>query len=89
MSKVKKIVLDPIFNNNPIAAQILGICSALAVTTKLAPAIIMYEIFFHDATLCFQHWQSCASCHPILTGATRRSPSYGSTSSYWPSRTRP
>ncbi|NLH16568.1 MAG: c-type cytochrome [Phycisphaerae bacterium] len=22
------------------------------------------EIFFHDAELCFQHWQSCASCHP-------------------------
>ena len=22
------------------------------------------EIFFHDASLCFQHWQSCASCHP-------------------------
>ena len=23
------------------------------------------EMFFHDATLCFQMWQSCASCHPI------------------------
>jgi YVTN family beta-propeller protein len=22
------------------------------------------EMFFHDATLCFQHWQSCSSCHP-------------------------
>jgi YVTN family beta-propeller protein len=22
------------------------------------------ELFFHDADLCFQHWQSCASCHP-------------------------
>jgi mono/diheme cytochrome c family protein len=22
------------------------------------------EVFFHDADLCFQHWQSCASCHP-------------------------
>ncbi len=22
------------------------------------------ELFFHDAALCFQHWQSCASCHP-------------------------
>jgi YVTN family beta-propeller protein len=22
------------------------------------------EMLFHDATLCFQHWQSCASCHP-------------------------
>ena len=41
MSKVKKIVLDPIFNNNPIAAQILGICSALAVTSKLETSIVM------------------------------------------------
>ena len=27
--------LDPLFNNNPIALQVLGICSALAVTTKM------------------------------------------------------
>ena len=37
----KKIVLDPLFNNNPIALQILGICSALAVTTKLETTIAM------------------------------------------------
>ncbi len=41
MSKVKKIVLDPIFNNNPIAYQILGICSALAVTSQLKTSIVM------------------------------------------------
>lgn len=41
MSKVKKIVLDPISNNNPIAYQILGICSALAVTSKLETSIVM------------------------------------------------
>jgi len=41
MSKVKSIVLDPIFNNNPIAYQILGICSALAVTSKLETSIVM------------------------------------------------
>ncbi|MBN1559701.1 NADH:ubiquinone reductase (Na(+)-transporting) subunit D [candidate division KSB1 bacterium] len=41
MSKVKKILLDPIFNNNPIAYQILGICSALAVTSKLETSIVM------------------------------------------------
>ncbi len=41
MSTVKKIVLDPIFNNNPIAYQILGICSALAVTAKLETSIVM------------------------------------------------
>ena len=37
----RKIVLDPLFNNNPIALQVLGICSALAVTTKLDTAITM------------------------------------------------
>ena len=41
MNKVKQIVLDPIFNNNPIAYQILGICSALAVTSKLETSVVM------------------------------------------------
>jgi len=41
MKKYKKILLDPIFNNNPIALQILGICSALAVTSKLETSIVM------------------------------------------------
>ncbi len=40
-SKTREIVLDPLFNNNPIALQVLGICSALAVTTKLETAIVM------------------------------------------------
>ena len=37
----KDIVLDPLINNNPIALQVLGICSALAVTTKLSTALTM------------------------------------------------
>jgi Na+-transporting NADH:ubiquinone oxidoreductase subunit D len=41
MKKYKDILLDPIFNNNPIALQILGICSALAVTSKLETSIVM------------------------------------------------
>ncbi|MBN2410863.1 NADH:ubiquinone reductase (Na(+)-transporting) subunit D [candidate division KSB1 bacterium] len=41
MSKVRSILLDPIFNDNPIAKQILGICSALAVTSKLETSIVM------------------------------------------------
>ena len=36
-----KLVGDPIIDNNPIAVQVLGICSALAVTAQLQPAIIM------------------------------------------------
>ena len=35
------VLLNPIFNNNPIALQVLGICSALAVTTKLDKAVTM------------------------------------------------
>lgn len=38
---IKKNLIDPIFNNNPIALQILGICSALAVTTKLESVLVM------------------------------------------------
>lgn len=41
MSKYKKILLDPIFNNNPIGLQILGICSALAVTSQLKTSAVM------------------------------------------------
>jgi Na+-transporting NADH:ubiquinone oxidoreductase subunit D len=39
--KVKGVLVDPLFNNNPIALQVLGICSALAVTTKLETAVVM------------------------------------------------
>jgi len=41
VSKQTKILLDPLFDNNPIALQVLGICSALAVTTKLETSIVM------------------------------------------------
>ena len=37
----KEIFFGPIFKSNPIALQILGICSALAVTTKMETAIVM------------------------------------------------
>ena len=41
MAKPSKIVLDPLFNDNPIALQVLGVCSALAVTTKMETAVVM------------------------------------------------
>lgn len=41
MFKHKGLLLDPIFNDNPIGRQILGICSALAVTSKLETSIVM------------------------------------------------
>jgi Na+-transporting NADH:ubiquinone oxidoreductase subunit D len=37
----KRILFEPVVDNNPITLQILGICSALAVTAKLAPSLIM------------------------------------------------
>lgn len=37
----KEVLFDPIFNNNPIGLQILGICSALAVTSNLKTALVM------------------------------------------------
>ncbi|AIW14915.1 Na(+)-translocating NADH-quinone reductase subunit D [Vibrio orientalis CIP 102891 = ATCC 33934] len=38
---VKKSLLAPVLDNNPIALQVLGVCSALAVTTKLETAFVM------------------------------------------------
>jgi len=40
-SDAKNTILEPLVKNNPIALQILGICSALAVTTQLSVALIM------------------------------------------------
>ena len=40
-AKAKDVLFDPVLNNNPIALQILGICSALAVTTKLDTSVTM------------------------------------------------
>lgn len=39
--ELKKSVLAPVLDNNPIALQVLGVCSALAVTTKLETAFVM------------------------------------------------
>ena len=39
--KNKKLLSDPLDDNNPITVQVLGICSALAITVQLKPAIVM------------------------------------------------
>jgi Na+-transporting NADH:ubiquinone oxidoreductase subunit D len=39
--KEREALGEPVFNNNPIALQVLGICSALAVTTKIETALVM------------------------------------------------
>jgi Na+-transporting NADH:ubiquinone oxidoreductase subunit D len=41
VSQRTQILLDPLFDNNPIALQVLGICSALAVTTKMETSVVM------------------------------------------------
>jgi Na+-transporting NADH:ubiquinone oxidoreductase subunit D len=41
MATRKEVLLDPIFNNNPIALQVLGICSALAVTISMSTTLVM------------------------------------------------
>lgn len=40
-SEANKVLTKPIFDNNPIALQVLGICSALAVTSSMANALVM------------------------------------------------
>lgn len=40
-SEPKSVLFDPVFANNPIGLQVLGICSALAVTSKLSVALVM------------------------------------------------
>ncbi len=41
MGKYRKILFDPILNNNPVVLGVLGICSALAVTSKLETSLLM------------------------------------------------
>ncbi|MCP4604020.1 MAG: NADH:ubiquinone reductase (Na(+)-transporting) subunit D [Proteobacteria bacterium] len=41
MAKSREALLNPLFNDNPITAQVLGICSALAVTSKMIPSLVM------------------------------------------------
>jgi len=41
VADTKSILVSPIFDNNPIGLQILGICSALAVTTTVVNALVM------------------------------------------------
>ncbi len=41
MAKLSKILTEPLNLNNPVTVQILGICSALAITVKMKPAVVM------------------------------------------------
>jgi len=50
-STKRDVLIDPLFNNNPIALQVLGICSALAVTTKLETSVVMSAALIAVLTL--------------------------------------
>ena len=41
LKRMEKVFSSPLNLNNPIAVQVLGICSALAVTSQMEPAIVM------------------------------------------------
>ena len=41
MSTAKEVLFNPVLENNPIALQVLGICSALAVTVSMANTLVM------------------------------------------------
>ena len=39
--KNKKLVTDPLLDNNPVTVQVLGICSALAITVQVEQGVVM------------------------------------------------
>ncbi len=41
MTDARRVLIDPLIDDNPVTLQVLGICSALAVTTSLLPALLM------------------------------------------------
>ncbi len=56
--KSKDVLLTPVFSDNPIALQVLGICSALAVTSKLETSLVMcaaviFVLALSNATISF------------------------------------
>jgi Na+-transporting NADH:ubiquinone oxidoreductase subunit D len=44
----KKVLFGPVVDNNPIALQVLGVCSALAVTSSMANAMVMFVTGFSN-----------------------------------------
>ena len=50
-NEARKILIEPLVDNNPVTLQVLGICSALAVTTSLLPALLMCTALVTVASL--------------------------------------
>ncbi|MBT3296476.1 MAG: NADH:ubiquinone reductase (Na(+)-transporting) subunit D [Verrucomicrobia bacterium] len=53
MAKTRKIITDPLSDNNPVTWQVLGVCSALAVTTQVSTAVVMSLAL--TTVLCFSN----------------------------------
>ncbi len=70
-SKPKDVLFDPVFKNNPIALQILGICSALAVTSKMETTVVMciaviFVVAFSNAAVALIRHQIPSSIRIIV-----------------------
>ena len=66
--ETRKLLFTPIIENNPIALQILGICSALAVTVKMDVTLIMCIALTSFITLSnfFKHPSPIPSPPPVI-----------------------
>src|SRR5512139_820152 len=51
MATPKEVLVEPILNNNPITLQVLGICSALAVTVNMSTTLVMCAAVIAVTTL--------------------------------------
>ena len=50
MTEARRVLVDPLIDNNPVTLQVLGICSALAVTTSLLPSLLLCVALTRVAT---------------------------------------
>ena len=72
-----EFLLGPLSKNNPVIIQVLGICSALAVTAKLEPAIVMglsvtaVTAFSNDSFIVAQHHSDTHPHHRTIGGRCR------------------
>ena len=53
--KNKKLITDPLTDNNPVTIQVLGICSALAITVQVSQAVVMSLSVLFVILLAFLH----------------------------------
>ena len=61
----QKLIADPLGDQNPITIQVLGICSALAITTQLENALVMTlaVIFVMTSAVHYIFLKSCSESH--------------------------